>query len=56
VEYNLLYLRNNVRGQGFSNFVAQLTSLVEFSFSSPVDAGGGKRTGTFNSGLMWSGQ
>jgi hypothetical protein len=56
VEYNLLYLRNNVRDQGFSNFVAQLTPLVEFSFSSPVDAGGGKTTGTFNPGLMWSGQ
>jgi hypothetical protein len=55
LEYSLLYLQNNVQDQGFSNFVAHLTPIVEFSFSSPVDAGGGT-TGTFNPGLIWSGQ
>ena len=56
LEYSLLYLQNNVRDQGFNKFVAHLTPIVEFSFSSPVDAGGGGTTGTFNPGLIWSGQ
>lgn len=55
VEYSLLYLQNNVRDQGFSNFIARLTPLVEYVFSSPTDAGGGT-TGTINPGLIWSGQ
>jgi hypothetical protein len=54
LEYSLLYLQNNVRDQGFSNFAAHLTPIVEFSFSSPVGAGG--TTGTLNPGLIWSGQ
>jgi len=54
LEYSLLYLQNNVQDQGFSNFIAHLTPIVEFSFSSPVDAGG--TIGTFNPGLIWSGQ
>jgi hypothetical protein len=53
LEYSLLYLQNNVRDQGFSNFVAHLTPIVEFSFSSPIGDG---TTGTFNPGLVWSGQ
>jgi hypothetical protein len=56
VEYSLLYLQDNVRAQGYSNFVKQLTPIVEFNFSSPVDGGGGRSTGTFNPGLIWSGQ
>ena len=56
LEYSLLYLQNNVRDQGFSTFVAHLTPIVEFSFSSPIGAGGGGATGTFNPGLIWSGQ
>ena len=54
LEYSLLYLQNNVRDQGFGNFIAHLTPVVEFSFSSPLNAGG--TTGTFNPGLIWSGQ
>jgi hypothetical protein len=54
LEYSLLYLQNNVRDQGFSNFIAHLTPVVEFSFSSPVNGGG--TTGTFNPGLIWSGR
>lgn len=54
VEYSLLYLQNNVRDQGFNNFIARLTPVIEFNFSSPVS--GGTTTGTFNPGLIWSGQ
>ena len=56
IEYSLLYLQNNVRDEGLSNFVAHLTPLVEFSFSSPTRAGDGGTTGTINPGLIWSGQ
>ena len=54
IEYSLLYLQDNVRDEGFSNFVSHLTPVVEFSFSSPTRAGG--TTGTINPGLIWSGQ
>lgn len=56
VEYGLLYLQNNVRDQGFSNFVTHLTPLVEMQFSSPTRTGAGGTTGTINPGLIWSGQ
>lgn len=56
IEYSLLYLQNNVRDQGFSNFVAHLTPVAEFSFSSPTRSGDGGTTGTINPGLIWSGQ
>jgi hypothetical protein len=56
VEYSLRYLQNNVRDQGFSNFVAQLAPVVEYSFSSPVQRGAGGTTGTINPGIIWSGQ
>ena len=56
VEYSLLYLQNNVRDQGFSKFVAHLTPLVEFSMTTPTDAGGGGTTGTIDPGILWTGQ
>lgn len=56
IEYGLLYLQNNVRDEGFSNFVAHLTPVVEFSLSSPTRSGNGGTTGTVNPGLIWSGQ
>ncbi len=56
LEYSLLYLQNNVRDQGFSNVVAHLTPLVEYSMSTPTDTGGGGTTGTINPGILWSGQ
>jgi hypothetical protein len=56
VEYNLLYLQNNVRDQGFSNAVAHLTPVVEMQFSSPTRTGAGGTIGTINPGLIWSGQ
>lgn len=56
LEYSLLYLQNNVRDQGFSKFISHLTPVVEFSFSSPVNIGGGGTTGTVNPGIIWLGQ
>ena len=56
IEYSLLYLQNNVRDQGFSDFVAHLTPVVEFAFSSPTSGGEGGTTSTINPGLIWSGQ
>ena len=56
IEYSLLYLQNNVRDQGFSNFVAHVTPVVEFTFSSPTRAGEEETTGTINPGLIWSGR
>lgn len=53
VEYSLLYLQNNVRDQGFSRFVAHLTPVVEYAFSTSP---GGTTTGTVHPGLIWSGQ
>ena len=55
VEYSLLYLQTNVRDEGFSKFVEHLTPIVEFSFESPTDTGGGGTTGTINPGLIWTG-
>ena len=45
-----------MRDQGFSSFIAHLTPVVEYAFSSPVQAGGGGTTGTINPGIIWSGQ
>jgi hypothetical protein len=56
LEYSLRYLQTNVRDQGMPLFVEQLTPIVEYSFESPTDAGGGETTGTLNPGLIWSGQ
>ena len=56
IEYSLLYLQNNVRDQGLSTFMAHLTPLVEYDFSSPVQRGAGGTTGTINPGILWSGQ
>lgn len=53
VEYSLLYLQTNVRDQGFSNFMAHLTPVVEFDFQTPESGG---TTGTINPGIIWSGQ
>jgi hypothetical protein len=56
IEYSLLYLQNNVRDQGLSDFVAHITPVVEFAFSSHTKRGEGGTTGTINPGLIWSGQ
>jgi hypothetical protein len=56
VEYSFLYLQNNVRDQGFSNFMARLAPVVEYKFSAPVTEGGGGTIGTINPGIIWTGQ
>jgi len=56
LEYSLHYLQTDVRDQGFPNFVARMTPIVEFSLETPTDRGGGGTTGTINPGLIWSGQ
>jgi hypothetical protein len=56
VEYSLLYLQNNVWDEGFGDFAAHLTPIVEFNMSSPVDGTPGGSTGTIDPGLIWSGQ
>ena len=56
IEYSLLYLQNNVKDEGFNNFVSRLTPVVEWNFSSPTAGGAGGTTGTINPGLIWSGQ
>jgi hypothetical protein len=56
IEYSLRYLQSNVRDQEFPLFVEQVTPVVEFSFESPTDPGGGETTGTIDPGLIWSGQ
>ena len=55
VEYSLLYLQNNVRDQGFSDALSRLTPVIEYSFTTPTEHGGGT-TGTIDPGLIWSGQ
>jgi len=56
IEYSLLYLQNNVRDPGFGDFIAHMTPVVEFAFSSPTKGGEGGTTGTINPGLIWSSQ
>ena len=56
IEYSLRYLQSNVRDQKFPLFVEQMTPIVEFSFETPTEMGGGETTGTINPGLIWSGQ
>jgi hypothetical protein len=56
LEYSLLYLENNVRDEHLGPFFERLTPLVEFTFTSPTDAGGGGTTGTINPGVAWLGK
>ena len=53
IEYSLPYLHANVRDIGLPDLLNQVTPLVEFSLSTPVDGEGGERTtGTINPGLI----
>lgn len=56
IEYSLLYLQNNVRDVGLSEMLSRSTPVVEYSFSTPTDSGGGGTTGTLDPGLIWTGQ
>ena len=57
IEYSLPYLQTAVQNIGLGAPFNRIIPLVEFSFSTPVNAGvGGQTTGTINPGFIWSGQ
>lgn len=56
LEYSLPYLQAQVKDVGLPAWVNRLIPLVEFSFQSPLNRGGGQTTGTINPGLLWAGK
>jgi hypothetical protein len=57
LQYSLRYLSAHVKDFGLPNFVNQLTPLVEFAATTPVQNGhGAPTTGTVNPGVIWSGR
>jgi hypothetical protein len=57
LQYSLRYLSAHVKDYGLPTFVNQLTPLVEFAATTPVENGHGERTtGTVNPGVIWSGR
>ena len=57
LQYSLRYLSAHVKDFGLPNFVNQLTPLVEFAASTPVqNAHGLPTTATANPGVIWSGR
>jgi hypothetical protein len=56
LEYSLPYLQSQVRNVGLGAPFDRMIPLVEFSFETPLNRGGGESTGTINPGLLWAGQ
>ena len=57
VEYNLIYLQEQVKDIGLHPPFNRLIPLVEFAFETPLNRGQeGQTTGTINPGLIWSGK
>ena len=56
LEYSIPYLQSVVKDLGLPAPFNRLFPLVEFSFASPLNRGGGQTTGTINPGLIWAGQ
>ena len=56
IEYSIPYLQSFVRDVGLREPFNQLIPIVEFSFSTPLDRGGGPTTGTVNPGVLWAGR
>jgi hypothetical protein len=57
LQYSLRYLSSHVRDYGLPAVINQLTPLVEFAASSPVQNGRGAPTiATVNPGVIWSGR
>ncbi|MBI3515660.1 MAG: hypothetical protein HY060_16620 [Proteobacteria bacterium] len=57
LQYSLIYLQSQVRDIGLPRPFDRLIPLVEFSFQTPTTIGfGQKTTGSFNPGVIWSGQ
>lgn len=53
IEYSLPYLQQNVFDIGLPHPIRDLIPLVEFSFDSPENRGGGVTTGTVNPGVLY---
>ena len=56
LEYSLPYLQSQVKNIGLGPPFDRMIPLVEFSWETPLDRGGGESTGTLNPGLLWAGQ
>jgi hypothetical protein len=56
LEYSIPYLQSAVKDLGLPVPFDRLFPIVELSFESPLNRGGGKTTGTINPGLLWAGQ
>jgi hypothetical protein len=53
LEYSVPYLQSQVRDVGIRAPFKDMIPLVEFSFTSPVNRGGGGTTGTINPGVLY---
>ena len=53
LEYSLPYLQSQVRDIGLPGPFKHMIPLVEFSFSTPLNRGGGPTTGTINPGILY---
>jgi len=56
VEYSIPYLQSFVKDIGLPAPFSRMIPVVELSFDSPLDRGGGKTTGTVNPGIIWAGK
>jgi hypothetical protein len=56
LEYSLPYLQSFVKDVGLPAPFNRMFPVVEMSFQSPLNRGGGQTTGTINPGLLWAGQ
>ena len=56
LEYSIPYLQSFVKDVGLPAPFNRLFPVVELSFQSPLNRGGGQTTGTINPGLIWAGQ
>ncbi|MGH7952874.1 MAG: hypothetical protein ACREFE_13290 [Limisphaerales bacterium] len=53
LEYSLPYLQSQVKDIGLPAPFKNMIPLVEFSFETPENRGGGPTTGTINPGILW---
>jgi hypothetical protein len=53
LEYSLPYLQSQVKDIGLSEPFKNMIPVVEFSFDSPENRGGGVTTGTINPGILY---
>lgn len=56
VEYSIPYLQSFVKDVDLREPFNRLIPLVEFSFQTPLNRGGGATTGTVNPGILWAGR